>query len=279
MSADEHARTVHLGVASQRLTLETTVRIGLAIRAARRAVGWSQRSIADRIGCSQTVISRIERGRIDAFDLEVVLALGHELGLRSTFTTDSPFPIAPRRARDPVHAACVAYAQRRVGRSGWLTGTEVEVGKPPWMGWIDLLAFHPATEALLIQEVKTEIHDAGDEQRRLGRYERDAVDAARVRGWRPRTVRSGILMLATDRNDERLSELGGWARTALPVRAATLTAWLANPATPLPGRTLAMIDPFSRRERWLRPTRLDGRRTPAPYRDYAEVAQLLRRRR
>jgi hypothetical protein len=38
-----------------------------------------------------------------------------------------------------------------------------------------------------------------------------------------------------------------------------------------------MIDPLSRRRDWLRPTRLDGRRTRAPHEDYAAVARRLAR--
>lgn len=129
----------------------------------------------------------------------------------------------------------------------------------------------------MIQEVKTEIHDAGGEQRRLARYERDAWDAARRLGWLPRTVVSGIALLATDRNDQRLAELATWAREALPIRSASLAAWLREPISTAPGgRSLAMIDPLSRRRTWLRPTRLDGRRTRAPFRDYSDFVRRLR---
>jgi hypothetical protein len=41
------------------------------------------------------------------------------------------------------------------------------------------------------------------------------------------------------------------------------------------GRGLALIDPTSRRRDWLLPSRSDGRRTRAPYMDYADAARRL----
>jgi hypothetical protein len=43
------------------------------------------------------------------------------------------------------------------------------------------------------------------------------------------------------------------------------------------GRGLALIDPSSRRRAWLIRTRLDGRRSPAPFADYADAARRLGR--
>jgi hypothetical protein len=38
------------------------------------------------------------------------------------------------------------------------------------------------------------------------------------------------------------------------------------------------VDPRSRRRQWLQRTRLDGRRTAARFRDYADAARALSRR-
>src|SRR5215210_2305585 len=98
-----------------------------------------------------------------------------------------------------------------------------------------------------------------------------------ARGWRPRLVHSGILLLATSANDDRVAELRAWVRDGFPIRAPTLHEWLRDPSKPAPGaRSLAMIDPYARRADWLRSLRLDGRRTPPPYRDYADVARRVR---
>jgi hypothetical protein len=81
------------------------------------------------------------------------------------------------------------------------------------------------------------------------------------------------------RLDRQLRENRHLADEAFPGRAAGLVALTNDPsaaAAPIP-RSLAMIDPLSRRRDWLRPTRLDGRRTRAPYEDYAAVLRRLTR--
>jgi hypothetical protein len=48
-----------------------------------------------------------------------------------------------------------------------------------------------------------------------------------------------------------------------------LTALVAgHPLADMPRRSIAEIDPLSRRSSWIRPTWIDGRRTRAPYSDY-----------
>ncbi|MEJ7696498.1 MAG: hypothetical protein WKF78_07765 [Candidatus Limnocylindrales bacterium] len=86
---------------------------------------------------------------------------------------------------------CSPHVQRRFETEGWLTAREAsdrERGR--YVGWIDLLAFHPPTGTLLIIEIKTEIHDFGDIERSMDAgMRRGAWDAARRLGWRPKTSR------------------------------------------------------------------------------------------
>jgi hypothetical protein len=64
---------------------------------------------------------------------------------------------------------------------------------------------------------------------------------------------------------------------AFPGRAAALDAWIRSPAaTPPVGPTLVLVDPASRRRRWLRSAMPPARRTPPAYRDYADAACRLR---
>jgi transcriptional regulator with XRE-family HTH domain len=270
---------VRLGPSSRRRAADISRAIGSRIAETRAAHGWGQRELAARVETTQSRICRIERGLLQSFDLELIVAVCDELGMRATFGAEIPILADRRGVTDLGHARCVAYLARRLRALDWEVATEVEVGKAPWLGWIDVLAFHARSQALVIEEVKTEIHDAGAEQRRLTRYEGAVIPAARQLGWEPRVIRSGIVLLATTKNDERLAELSGFAREAWPVRATRLLAWLEDPATEPPsGRSIAMIDPRSRRRRWLRATRLDGRRSPAAYRDYADFVRATRTR-
>jgi transcriptional regulator with XRE-family HTH domain len=246
--------------------------IAAAIVQARRSRGWSQRRLARESGASQGLISLIERCRVPELPVTTAVRI-----LRSL---DIPFdlrlipPLAFDRPRDAAHARCVAYVARRLERHGFVVATEVEIGGDRWVGAIDLLAYHPAAHVLLVVEIKTEIHDLGSLERQIGRYEQAAWSAARRLGWRPRSVTSVLIVLATDENDRRFAAERPWFDRVFPLRTGRILEFLGEPEHP-PGRGsrgLAMIDPRSRRERWLMPTWIDNRRTAAPYANRAAFA-------
>jgi hypothetical protein len=149
--------------------------------------------------------------------------------------------------------------------------SEVEVSGPGWAGAIDLLAYHPMAQVLIVIEVKTEIHDLGYLDRQLGRYERRSWAIAHELGWRPRAVTVALLILWTAQNDRRLVADRAWFAGRFKLRARDLARLIEDPEhVPDRGaRALAMVDPRSRRARWTIATRLDGRYTRAPYADRA----------
>jgi transcriptional regulator with XRE-family HTH domain len=257
------------------LAIET----GRAIADARRAIGWSQRDLATRAMVPQSAISRLERGRRSAIDLTTIERIAGRLGARMSLVFDAPFLNDRRAQRDRVHARCIGYAASRLRRAGWLVMSEVEIDGAFGPGWIDILAFHQQAAVLLVVEVKTEIRDLGRIQRTLAWYERRAPAAARRAGWWPRRTHATLLLLATDAVDGALRDNRVIAAEAFTGRARQLASFVAGPGDgPPPGRSLAMIDPLSRRQAWIRPTRLDGRRTPAPYADYAAAVRGMSRR-
>jgi hypothetical protein len=200
---------------------------------------------------------------LDALDVEIDLRLA--------------VPTGGGRQRDAAHARCVAYVARRLESHGFRVAAEVPIVHGRWHGFIDVLAYHPVDRLLVILEVKTELPDIGAMDRQLGMAERCAWDAAHRLGWRPRSATSALLLLSTDENDRRLSANGSWFNRRFRVRAREINRLLSDPArTPERGvRGLAMFDPRSRRSIWVRATWLDGRRTPASYRDRTDY---LRRR-
>jgi len=116
-----------------------------------------------------------------------------------------------------------------------------------------------------------DLDDVGALDRQLGSYERFAWNAAHARGWRPRALAGVALFLATDANDRRTMEHRSYLDRQFRARASALLALIANPAQ-FPARSergLAMIDPRTRRTRWLLTTWLDGRRTQTRYADRA----------
>jgi hypothetical protein len=149
--------------------------------------------------------------------------------------------------------------------------TEVAVGDERWRGFVDVLAFHPDARVLLVVEVKIVLDDIGAVDRQLGSYERFAWAAAHSAGWRPRATTAALLLLATDDNDRRLSEHRTYLDRRFRIRSSDLLAFIADPHEPPDRgeRAMAMIDPRTRRTRWLLPTWLDGRRNAARYADRA----------
>ncbi len=222
------------------------------------------------------MVGKVESGAENA-SLVVVVALIDALGIRLDLRLDAPFLADRVRQRDPAHARCIAYCRRRFEIAGWRTASEVEIGdRSP--GWIDILAYEPRRRILLVVEIKTELHDLGALERQLGRYGRESWAAARRLDWPTSRVVEVALFLASEANDQRLGANRDVLAMSFPMRSSDLSRLLVDrdSAWPARARGLAMIEPPSRRIDWLMPTKLDGRRRPAPYRDYAEFMQRRR---
>jgi transcriptional regulator with XRE-family HTH domain len=247
-----------------------------ACRTTRSALGIPQRRLAELVGIDRSYIARIEQGHANV-SLDLVERITRALGLELELIVRPPLLIGDdRRQRDAMHARCSGYVDRRLTALGWRTGREVEIVHGRSHGWIDLLAFDPRSGTLLVIEIKTVLDDIGAVERQIGWYEREARAIARRRGWVAKRIVSWLLVLATDDVDERLRANREVVNLVFPVRAPAMIELLVDPLADWPaGRGLALIDPSSRRRHWLGRSRLDGRRSAAPYRDYRDAATRL----
>jgi transcriptional regulator with XRE-family HTH domain len=250
---------------------------GHGIREGRVGAGWTQRELAARLKVNQSTVCRMETARMPGVGLELTGRALEEVGARVAVTVDGPFVADRRLQRDAGHARCIAFIRRRLERAGWDVRQEVEVGEGRLRGWIDLLAFDPISAALLTSEFKSALPDVGAAERQLDWYQRHADGSARRFGWRPRTSHALLLLLASEANDIRVRENAAILLASLPGRATDFAVWIDDRRGPLPPRRgLAMVDPYDRHARWLRPTKLDGRRTRALYVDYADFMRRVR---
>ena len=222
---------------------------------------------------SQASLSRFESGDIDRLSLRAAGRLLDVLGVRADLALAKPHILSSPLQRDAAHARCVAYAAGRLRAMGFDARLEVEIQGSQAHGWIDLLAYHRESHAAFVGEVKTELVDIGAVQRQLGWYTRSARELGRSFGWQIDALSSGLLVLATDANEVRLSENRDLIREAFPSRASQLLDSLALPTTHPAAPSVALIDPRSRRQRWLIPTSLDGRRSTLRYANYREFMQ------
>jgi hypothetical protein len=210
------------------------------------------------------MIARIEGASVNT-SIDVAARTCDALGIQADWAFRTPFVVG--RQRDAAHAQCSGYVEHRLVAAGWLVAREVEIVHGRSHGWIDLLAFHEGSGMLLIVEIKTDIADLGQIERTIAWYERAAWSSARRLGWRPTSSAALLLVLATEVNEERLRLNRESLATAFPGRAPQAETVLAGRGGV--SRALALIDPRSRRRVWLMRARIDGRRSPAPYVDYA----------
>ena len=235
----------------------------------------TQEELATAVGVSRSYIAGIEAGKVNP-SLDVVMRISDALGLDLELVGRRPVVIDPR-STNVVHSRCSGYVGRRLRSGGWLVAREVEIVHARSHGWIDLLAFNPVTRVLVIVEIKTRLDDLGAIERQLAWYERSAPSVAAARfGWRPSGVGSWLLLLQSDEVENAIRRDRDSLREGFRWRATDMRA-VRDGTTPGtdPHRGLALIDPSSRRAEWLIPTRSDGRRSPAPYRDYADAARRL----
>lgn len=240
-------------------------------RETRLALDVSQQELASAVGVARGYISMIEHARANP-SLALVERIGDALGIEFQLVGRAPTALDPVRQRDLVHARCSGYADRRLRQATLATAREVEVIHGRTHGWIDLLAFDPRSQTLFIVEIKTRIDDVGALERQVQWYERSALAIARRLGWQPRRLVTWVLALASDEVDAAIRINRDIIAAVFPVRAPDMLASLAGSDVML-GRGLALIDPTSRRRDWLIRTKADGRRTPAPFTDYADAAR------
>ncbi len=205
------------------------VRVGRIIRALRIRRSWRQADLADRVGCSQALIARVERGgadRLTGARLErIVLALGARLVLRVDWNGE-----AADRLLDADHASLVEDVVGILRRAGWIATPEVTFAIGAERGSIDILAWHAESATLLVIEVKSVVPDV---QAMLAIHDRKVRLADRVAAqheWPPKRIGS-LLVIAESRTSRRRVEAhAATFHARFPARAAAVRRFIADPA-------------------------------------------------
>lgn len=146
------------------------------------------------------------------------------------------------RLRDRRHAALVELVVDLLQADGWLVEPEVSFNVYGERGSVDLLAFHPASGALLVVEVKTVIPDVGGMLATLGRKVRLAPDIVKGRAWEVRSVSRLLVVLEPSTARRRVVRHAATFGAALPARNVEVRRWLRSPAGTLAG-ILFLSDP------------------------------------
>ena len=140
------------------------------------------------------------------------------------------------RLLDADHAQLSATVVRRLQADGWETRIEVTYADRGSSGSIDILAFHRATQTLLVIEVKTEVPSAEATLRKLDEKVRIAAAVARDRfGWLAKTVSELLVLQDTSTNRRRIAMHAPLFDSALPDSGTHVRRWLASPSGRLVG--------------------------------------------
>jgi transcriptional regulator with XRE-family HTH domain len=205
------------------------IQLGTALRAVRLRHGWTQDRVATASGTSATVVSRIERGRVEAVSLPALR--------RIAVTLDVRLDIVPRwrggelyRMLNRRHARLEeAFSAHLHTIPGWTLRPEVSFSILGERGVIDVLGWYPARAMLLIVELKTELVDVMDLMATMDRRRRLGTRIAADLGWQPVAVSSLVLLAESRTNRRRLADHRTVLRAAFPADGRRLASWLADP--------------------------------------------------
>ena len=205
-----------------------TIRTGRQLRALRHRQRLTQDDVAERSGMSRSQVGRAERGRADELRLvqldRVARALGARLDLRVSWNGEML-----DRLLDAAHAAIVDDVIATLATLGWETAVEVSFNVHGERGSIDILARHPASNMILVVEVKSVIPDVQAMVMALDRKARLAPIVARGLGWAVAGI-ARLLVVSESRTSRRRVEAHrALFKAALPARTVEVRRWLAHP--------------------------------------------------
>lgn len=211
-------------------------RVGRIFREVRIRKAWRQKDLAAEADVSQTLISRIELGRLGSLSLNSLRKVGAALDVR--ISLDAWWQSGQiDRLIDRGHAALVDHVVSTLQANGWLTRMEVTFNHFGERGSADIVAWHPHERILLIVEVKTVI---GDIQATVSTFERkvrvlpDLLETEE--GWTARSVARLMVVAETHANRAVVHDHGSIFDAIWPARTLAVRRWLRNPSSAEDGR-------------------------------------------
>ena len=205
------------------------------MRALRRRRRWRQVDLARAAGCSQGMVSLVERGHLDRVSLRVVRRL--LAALDATALIEVRWRAgALDRLLDEGHARLLGIIADRLRRTGWSVETEVTYAHYREHGSYDILAFHPSSSTILVVECKTDLPSVEGALRRVDEKVRLAPTVARERfGWLAKGVARVLVMPEDSTLRRRVARHAVVLRGAFPAGSIQMRQWIAAPSGPAAG--------------------------------------------
>lgn len=182
-------------------------------------------------GVSQATISRVERGHVGSLSVDTLRRIAAALDIRLDLVArwragDLDRLLNARHSR--LHEAVARTFPRAY--PGWILAPEVSFSVYGERGIVDLVAWHQASHALLLIELKTDIADVNELVGTFHRKVRLGRDIAADRGWMPDTVSGWVIVAPGRTNRERIAAHGAVLRAAFPMDGRAIGAWLRRPS-------------------------------------------------
>lgn len=188
-------------------------------------------------------MSELETGRVERVRIAAARRITAAAGIRLGWDVHYNVP-AQGRLRDEDHAGIAEWLTRGLESDGWLVVAEASFNHYGERGRVDVLAYHPVQQCVLVVEIKTLIADAQDVLGNLDVKTRVAPILARARGWEPRLLVPALVVAEGTTNRRRVSSHARlFARFS--TRGRTAAAWLRRPVTSVPGLLLFVRSPFA----------------------------------
>ena len=238
-------------------------RLGQSIRAVRIKRGWRQADLAVASGVSQSMVSRVECGRLEGIPLMTLRRLGDALGMRITVEARWQGGELDRLLGWRHSAMHEEIAKVFASMPEWIAIPEVTFAIYGERGAIDVLAWHDETRTLLVIELKTEIVDVQEMVGTLDRKVRLAAKIAAERGWTPAVVASWLVVADSPTSRRRVQAHVSMLRAAFPVDGRSILGWLRAPRGAISALSFLSSTHGSGSHRSLAPVRRVRRRRPS----------------
>ena len=210
-------------------------RLGRAHRMLRQRQRLTQADASARSGVARWKIVRLEAGRSAELRLQDIercfSVLDAHLDVRVWH-----HGAAIDRLFDEGHARLVAQMALLLREHGWEVKVEVSFSEFGERGSFDLLAWHPGKQALLVQEMKTELGSVEGTLRPFDAKCRLAIKVVGERyGWKP-LIMGRMLVMPEERTVRRqVGRFAGLLYGQLPARSRALRSWAVAPTGNIAG--------------------------------------------
>ena len=210
-------------------------RVGRILRAVRQRRGLRQADVAANAGVSQSVVSKLERGRLDVVGLETLRRVALELDV-SIVISATWHGGQGDRLLDRAHAAVVDHVVETLKALDWAVVAEFSFNHYGDRGSVDVLAWHAGRRILLIIEVKATLTDLQNLLLSLSRKLRVVPDLARRElGWDPDHVARLVVVAGTTANRSVVTRHAATFEAMFPARSREVLSWLRRPVGALAG--------------------------------------------